>query len=245
MADLLLKGVSLAGVSSCHLRKSARAKHMRLELRPDRSLLIVIPRGTREDQWLTFVLSKRLWIERSLQQSSGQRVGRAKVDIEFPAAIDLLCKQLKYEICRHKGIKNRTEIVAEVLKLTCKSTSDKQLFNILRRWIMTQARKEFSARLDVIAEDTGLAWNRLSIRGQKTRWGSCSAQGNISLNFKLLFLPSDLVNHVLLHELVHTREMNHSRRFWTLMNEFDPKCDQHRAELRKAGQLLPDWTVKI
>ena len=245
MADLLLEGVSIAGVLSCHLRRSTRAKRMRIEVRADRSLLIVIPSGTREDQWLTFVLSKRLWIERSLQKSSGQRPGQAKVNIAFPNAIDLLCMRRQYEISRHTGVQNRAVVVDETLKLTCKKLSEKQLFLNLRQWLMQQAREEFSVRLDEISKATGLEWNKLSIRGQKTRWGSCSAQANLSLNFKMLFLPTNLVNHVLLHELVHTREMNHSHRFWGLMKQFDPECDLHRAELRRAGQLLPDWTVKL
>jgi len=245
MADLLLEGVSIAGVSSCHLRRSTRAKRMRIEVRADRSLLIVIPSGTREDQWLTFVLSKRLWIERSLKKSAGQRPGRTKADTGFPTTIDLLCMQQQYEVICNKGTQNISAIVAETLELTCKTTSERKLFLNLRKWLMRQARDEFTERLDEISRATGLEWNKLSIRGQKTRWGSCSVQGNISLNFKMLFLPSDLVNHVLLHELVHTREMNHSRRFWGLMKQFDPECDLHRAELRRAGHLLPDWTVKI
>jgi predicted metal-dependent hydrolase len=245
MADLLIEGVSIAGISSCHLRRSIRAKHIRLELRPDRSLLIVIPAGTREDQWLTFVLSKRSWIERSLQKTVGKRHGSEKSRAEFPTTIDLLCTLQQYAISIETGVQNRTAAVDETLNLICTSTSEKKLYQNLRCWLIKQAREEYSSRLEVIAGETGLAWNKLSIRGQKTRWGSCSVQGNLSLNFKMLFLPSYLVNHVLLHELVHTREMNHSHRFWTLMKQFDPKCDQHRAELRKAGQLLPGWIVKV
>ncbi len=245
MADLLLEGVSLAGISRCHLRRSLRAKRIRIELRPDRSLLIVVPSGIREDQWLAFVLSKRQWIERNLQKSALQLSGRQTGTPAFPSTIDLLCRQQQYNINQHTGTQNRAMLVAETLNLFCKNPSEKQLFQNLRCWLMTQAREEFSARLGGISKATGLEWNRLSIRGQKTRWGSCSVQGNLSLNFKMLFLPSDLVDHVLLHELVHTLEMNHSHRFWALMKKFDPKFNQHRAELRKAGQLLPGWTVNL
>ena len=245
MTDLQLKSISVAGVASCYLRCSSRARRMRIELRPDRSLLIVIPSGTREDQWLAFVLSKRQWIEQNLKKSALQQFGRQSCVVGFPSTIDLLCKQLQYYISRHTGTRNRAAVVAKTLNLVCKNPSEKQFFQNLRRWLMTLAREEFSVRLDGISKATGLECNRLSIRGQKTRWGSCSAQGNLSLNFKMLFLPSDLVDHVLLHELIHTREMNHSHRFWALMKKFDPKCDQHRSELRKAGQLLPDWTVKL
>ncbi len=235
----------MAGVSSCHLRHSSRAKRIRIELRPDRSILIVIPSGTREDQWLAFVLSKRQWIEQTLQKSAYQPHGRRTGVVGFPSIIDLFCMQQQYYIRHHAGTQNRVTVVAETLSLVCKNPSEKQLFQGLRRWLVARAREEFSARLDGISKTTGLKWSRLSIRGQKTRWGSCSAQGNLSLNFKMLFLPSDLVDHVLLHELVHTQEMNHSHRFWTLMKKFDPKCERHRAELRDAGQLLPGWAVKI
>jgi len=235
----------VAGVSSYHLRHSSRARRIRIELRPDRSILIVIPSGTREDQWLAFVLSKRQWIEKNLKKSARQRFGPQTAQPGFPSTIDLLCKQHQYDISRHTGVHNRAWVAEKTLKLACKNPSEKQLFQNLRHWLVTQAREEFSARLDRISKATGFEWSRLSIRGQKTRWGSCSAQGNLSLNFKMLFLPSDLVDHVLLHELVHTQEMNHSHRFWTMMKKFDLKCELHRAELRMAGQLLPGWTAKL
>lgn len=218
---------------------------MRIELRPDWSLLIVIPSGTREDQWLTFVLSKRGWIEKALRRSSGQENAPEQLDLTFPGNIELLCTQQQYQISRQAGSQNRCVVVADTLKLVCNNSTDEQLFSTLRHWLMGQARVVFSARLEMIASETGLTWNKLSIRGQKTRWGSCSAKANLSLNFKMLFLPPELVDHVLLHELVHTRELNHSQRFWALMRRFDPECDQHRTELRKAGQLLPGWVAKL
>ena len=190
-------------------------------------------------------VSHREWIERRLKKLTGKKAGQAKADVDFPKTIYLLCRQQKIEISRYTGDQNRAEVADDTLKLTCKNLTDKQLFCNLRRWLMVQARKEFSTRLDVISEDTGFEWNKLSIRGQKTRWGSCSAKGHISLNFKMLFLPTELVNHVLLHELVHTREMNHSSRFWALMKKYDMDCELHRAELRNAGQLLPGWVDKL
>ena len=245
MADLLIDTIAISGLSSCHLRRSTRAKRIRIELRPDHSLLIVVPARVREDQWLAFVLSKRQWIERSLQRSHRQQPGPARSVAAFPNDIELLCTGQTYQVCRYQGTRNGTKVVEDRLKLICVESSDKHAYQLLRRWLTGQAREEFSARLEQISETTGLEWNGLSIRGQKTRWGSCSAKANISLNFKMLFLPDNLVNHVLLHELVHTREMNHSHRFWALMNTYDHRCNSHRAELRKAGQLLPGWLVNI
>lgn len=245
MADLQIDTISISGLTSCHLRRSIRAKRIRIELRPDHSLLIVVPAAAREDQWLAFVLSKRRWIERNLQRSARHRPGLAPGVLGFPDDIELLYSGQKYQLCRFQGSRASTKVTEDRLKLVCVESSDKHAYQVLRRWLVGQAREEFSARLEQLSGATGLKWNGLSIRGQKTRWGSCSAKGNISLNFKMLFLPANLVDHVLLHELVHTRELNHSRRFWALMQQYDQQCNLHRAELRKAGQLLPEWLANV
>ncbi len=82
---------------------------------------------------------------------------------------------------------------------------------------------------------------RVSIRQQRTRWGSCSRGNSISLNAKLLFLPPELVEYVLLHELCHTRAMDHSARFWAIVAEHDPGFERHRRALKDAGRFVPPW----
>jgi predicted metal-dependent hydrolase len=76
------------------------------------------------------------------------------------------------------------------------------------------ARRRLVERLDVLARKHGYTYNQVSIRNQKTRWGSCSAKNNISLNLQLIRLPAELIDYVILHELVHTRVKNHSQAFW-------------------------------
>jgi predicted metal-dependent hydrolase len=80
------------------------------------------------------------------------------------------------------------------------------------------ARRLLIDRLNQLAKMHGFAYNRVSIRNQKTRWGSCSPKNNISLNINLVRLPGELIDYILLHELVHTRVKNHSRRFWDQMD---------------------------
>ena len=86
--------------------------------------------------------------------------------------------------------------------------------------------------LQELAELHGFHYQRLSIRAQKTRWGSCSHQKNINLNCKLLFMPEEVVKYVMIHELCHTIEMNHSSRFWALVNDCDPSYKKHKQQLK-------------
>ncbi len=80
------------------------------------------------------------------------------------------------------------------------------------------ARKHLIDRLNQLSQKHGFNYNRVFIKNQKTRWGSCSAKNNINLNINLVRLPDDLIDYTLLHELVHTRIKNHSRRFWDQMD---------------------------
>jgi len=92
------------------------------------------------------------------------------------------------------------------------------LFKSSTRINKTQARKKLIKRLSELAEWYGFTYNRVFIRNQRTRWGSCSSKNNISLNMKLVLLPEELMDYVILHELVHTREKNHSKDFWGELN---------------------------
>jgi len=83
-----------------------------------------------------------------------------------------------------------------------------------------KARRQIIARLHELAQRYGFNFSKASVRDQRTRWGSCSARGNISLNIKLVALPRELADYVLLHELVHTRVHNHSQRFWKELDKY-------------------------
>ena len=93
------------------------------------------------------------------------------------------------------------------------------------------AKKILIERLNKISIDTGLFYNKVSIRNQKTRWGSCSSLNNINLNINLIKLPLRLIDYVIFHELVHTIEKNHSRKFWNLLNKYLPEAQNLNKEL--------------
>ena len=101
-----------------------------------------------------------------------------------------------------------------------------------------QARKKLINRLNELAEWHGYNYNRVFIRKQRTRWGSCSSRNNISLNIKLALLPEELMNYVILHELVHTRLKNHSQDFWAELNSLVGDAKKLSARLKEYGLTL-------
>lgn len=102
----------------------------------------------------------------------------------------------------------------------------------------TKARQRLVRKLDALAAIHGFTYNKVFIRNQKTRWGSCSAQNNISLNLKLIWLPDELIAYVILHELVHTRIKNHSVRFWKALEKIKRNAKILRRELGDYSFLL-------
>ncbi len=111
----------------------------------------------------------------------------------------------------------------------------------LRRWLVRKARTTILPRLAVLAYEHGFATGAVSVRAQRTRWASCSHRRAISLNVKLLFLPPELVDYVLLHELCHTVRPDHSQAFWTLLGKHDPDWKTKRRQMREAHRFVPPW----
>lgn len=193
------------------------------------------------------VLAKnRTWIERTLRKLQDERRS-ASGKIRFPPttislpAIDEIWQVAHLPIA---GTKARLrQLSGESLELAGDlRTTEWEV--LMRLWLITRAQSALEPWLNRLSQRTGLQYVRLTIRLQKTRWGSCSAKGYISLNARLLFLTSELTEYVLLHELCHLRELNHSRRFWRLVEQFEPNWRHLDRALIAAAGTLPRWTLR-
>lgn len=120
-------------------------------------------------------------------------------------------------------------------------TNQRGCLTLLRRWLQMQGRFYLAPWIQKISLDTGLTYKGLQVRGQKTRWGSCSSKGTVSLNYKLLFLPQHLVSYIIIHELCHTVHLNHSPNYWAFLSSFEPDCKTLDKEMKGAGRLIPQW----
>lgn len=115
-----------------------------------------------------------------------------------------------------------------------KTPSQKRLEAIYRK----AAREYFPKRVSHYAHMLGVTYGKISIRDQKTRWGSCSGEGNLSFNWRLILAPPDVLDYVVIHELCHRKEMNHSKEFWALVESLMPEYKERRKWLRENGKNL-------
>ena len=112
---------------------------------------------------------------------------------------------------------------------------------VLRKWLAHRAQRDLGPWLKQLGFHLNLPCRHISVRGQKTIWASCSTKKDISLNFKLLFLPRPLVHYVLVHEHCHTVHMNHSKAFWSLVEEKQPDYRWRKEAIKTAWRYVPRW----
>lgn len=107
-----------------------------------------------------------------------------------------------------------------------------------QKMYVKEARKLFAERTAYYAPIVGVTYNRIAIKSQKTRWGSCSSKGNLNFNYLLYFAPLEILDYVVVHELCHRKEMNHSKAFWALVEKVIPDYKERRKWLKEHGKEL-------
>lgn len=213
------------------LRSLRRARQITMRVKPN-GLYVTAPPYSRIDKVLEVVSSYR---ERLLDDF--RKIALKKIDWDF--SIQAEC----FRLCLVSGAQ-RSFMLRETedgFKLYCPCDADWSSENVqtLVRNAIVKALKKAAAKylpplLQVWAERYGLSYNKVRITEAKTRWGSCTATRTISLSCYLMLVPSGLMDYVLLHELAHTREMNHSERFWNLLDSMtEGQALRLRAELRR------------
>jgi len=221
------------------LRVSRQARHARLRIMPFGGLEVVIPRRFPRHRVAPLVAEHAEWIREQLA-----RQARLRESIRLPSVLTLAfdgsTTPIRY---RGAGAPLQADLfeVPAAQSIAVSSCDQRGAIRELRRWIRKRARQLLPPLLERVSRQTGLRYNRISIRSQKTRWGSCSSRANISLNDQLLFLPADEVEYLMIHELCHTRHLDHSPAYWALVESHCPDYRRHEKRLGAARNQVPDW----
>lgn len=226
------------------LRHSARVRSVRLRICARRGLELIVPRHFDLARSSDVLQQHRSWIEKAWQRIKPQVNGVLEPEVS-PQQLHLQALDETWHIDylpeKPRGALWCTLHEEKRLIVYARHTSTRIVKKILLQWLNVRGQDYLLPRLEKISQQTGLSYARASVRHATTRWGSCSAHKNISLNCKLLFLPDHLVEYVLVHELCHTVHLNHSRQFWDLVKQFNPQCHQWRKELKQANRDVPLW----
>jgi predicted metal-dependent hydrolase len=227
------------------LRISSKAKHVRFQVSVEKGLVIVVPKRFSPSKVSSLIEKNRQWIERAFEKAKPfQGPSDPASDSQLPEQISLLALGQTWKVLTSRDDTNPVlirEMPAATL-LVQGSIEDAAAWPIaLKKWLTLRAKENLIPWLKRVSDETELRYSSVSIRQQRTRWGSCSSRGSISLNARLLFLPPELVTYVLVHELCHTRHLNHSPNFWRLVESYLPDYRRSDRQLRNAGRRMPGW----
>jgi predicted metal-dependent hydrolase len=229
------------------VRESPRARRVRLVMSAHEGLVVVVPRGFDWSRVPGILEEKQQWISRAAADvERKRRLAEPAEASVLPESIDLRYLDEVWRVEYRPSANGSTSVRAReaadlVVRVTGNIGDDAACRRALTRWLARKGQQVLVPAAQELAWAHGFGLQRVTVRRQRTRWGSCSRDRSLSLNVKLLFLPPELVDYVLLHELCHTVHMNHSRAFWTLLRESDPDVVRHRRELRLATELVPGW----
>ena len=216
------------------LRRSKKAKHM--SLRADvHGICVVAPTNESENIISDFVQSKAPWIFKTYQYYL--RI-KEKIGGEFQRGTILFLGN-RYKIILTKDRVGQYAVVSENLMQITFHVKDRRTYKrYLHVWYKEQTRKILEERISLMSNQFQLSYNKVSVRALRSKWGSCSRNGNLSFNHLLAMLPIRIIDYIIAHELVHLIEFNHSKKFWRHVESAIPDYKDHRNWLRAHSILV-------
>jgi predicted metal-dependent hydrolase len=215
------------------LKRSLRAKRIRLEVRPQTGLTVIVPHSYKIGQLSGLLKSKERWISNNLAKYRHLQSLSAREELKSGDTIPYLGRDLKLVKQENQSGVGNITLKENMLIVSPELFKNGILELALEQWYRTQAVKVISERIDKLSSRMGISYERIVIRGQKTRWGSCSRKKNLSFNWKLIMAPEPVIDYVIFHELAHLKEMNHSKRFWELVAQYCPGWREHKKWLKQ------------
>lgn len=226
--------IELPDIGRIKVRTGEHIKHLSIRMAPGRGIWINIPYGIRKSTVIKFLEEKKEWI---LENRSTLRKyeKHTEVDVSVGTEIHTKLHTIKIEHTEHNKVDYKIADRALTLYIPG-HLSTEQYEEAVKSFILNiyelECRELLPERVSRWAARHGFKYRRLTFRNNVSNWGSCSHENNISLNIKLMKLPDDLIDYVILHELCHTVEKNHSDRFWNLLEQVCPDTEEKRQKLK-------------
>jgi predicted metal-dependent hydrolase len=218
------------------IKKHRRASRVKLRVSRTNGLEITVPYRFNLNQIGPLLEDSKAWITKQFLHLQSQHKSALPNKISLNALTETWTIHYLQTHAKLQIIHRPQQEIVLVGNVADENACKKMLIH----WLKEIAKDHLSAKLKMLSEKTTLTYTQVSVRNQQTLWGSCTANKAINLNYKLIFLPHHLVTHIMIHELCHTRYLNHSDAFWNLVAKHDENWQAHRREMRQAEQFIPD-----
>jgi predicted metal-dependent hydrolase len=220
------------------VRVSPRARRLTARVHVGGRVEIVVPVGVSAKTVRDFVQRFTPWIDRKVAAMQCHAETAALV----PRSVQFAYTNERFEVVWHSSA--RRNLSLDDGRLVLHAADDGAACGLLQNWLRYAAGERLGPPLMRLAQELNCSVARVAIRRQRTRWGSCSTRGTVSLNCSLLFLRPEVVRYLFVHELAHTRHMNHSTSFWRLVERLEPQYRHLDRELLAGWRTVPAWVLR-
>ncbi len=212
-----------------------RARYLKLKVLSNGDVVVVKPKyGWILKNLDQFVNENRDWIERTRAKLQSKKAIPAHNNNELQIFGKTYTKKVSFSNKKPIGV----SIFDQEIIVNPVTESTTSVERSLQQFLKTTAEKYIVPRTHQLAEKMKISFRAITLRNQKTRWGSCSSHGNLNFNWRLVHCPPEVIDYVIVHELAHRQHMNHSGRFWEVVRRFDPEHLKHRGWLKRQGMDL-------
>lgn len=219
------------------VRRNPRARRIWIRVEDEGGLVVVLPKGRKANLIPNTLKEHKEWVLETIQkreerlQGAPPPLGEGRSMVYRGRIVDLRVRNIA---CENPLVK----LEGNKIRVTMPRNSEESLKEVLSKWVKERALLLFSRRVEYFAAKIGAKWGSIQVKNQKTRWGSCSWNGKLAFNWRLLFAPPEVLDYVVIHEVAHLKYHDHSKRFWKLVEATCPAYEKHRNWLNTNGLIL-------
>ncbi|GFZ34097.1 hypothetical protein CSC2_46230 [Clostridium zeae] len=221
----------------------SKRKTVAIEVKEDR-IIIKCPYNCSKQYIDSLIDKNRVWIEETHRKVMGKKANK----LTYKEGQNVYYMGVPYEIKIIKGIRNSLEFDGDKFKFTIMSSqfnnseeNEKVRVELMMAWFRKEGTEYLTKRTSDLAKQLGLTINKVYIKNVRTIWGSCSSKNNINYNIRLISMPKEVIDYVIIHELCHLVQRNHSEKFWGLVGEIIPDYKQRRSFLKNNSSKYCNW----
>jgi predicted metal-dependent hydrolase len=219
-------------VKEIQYKANSRSKSIKISVDSSGQVLVSYPKWTP-----FFVVNKYVQLQQSWIDTTLAKVAHKKEYSEDQDSVLIFGKKYRKVLVDSYDVAYGVTIKESNLYINAQGKAEKQK-ELLDRFLKNTAEKYIIPRTHALAKKMGLEFKNISLRQQKTRWGSCSSKKNLNFNWRLVHYLPNIIDYVIIHELAHLVHMNHSTQFWTLVKHYDPEYLKNRGFLKRCGMSL-------